>query len=229
LIAYHQKLAFLNLVQDRFRKERNNLDLTILALNYGGLAAMILLIGLGLLMLVKAYYSERESEIHYQTIAESFAQALSRSQIKATATGEVSLAKGSTVSLAKDQTISTDASRGEIIENNKNTKPDTVSNNDLFQPTEEQLGVHQGNVNSQSPKTTYTIFKSIPYGDGSIMTGWEFEPDQPQAPRSQYCYYSGQSNGKGVLISIGKNGIPLKVQEQSFVNPAEAFRLCVWR
>ena len=229
MIAYHHKLAFLNSVQDRFRKERNNLDLTILALNYGGLAAIIVFIGLGLLMLVKAYSSERDIEIHYQTIAESFAQALSRSQIKATTTGEVSLAKGATVSLANDQSISLDAPKDESIENNKNVKLDTPPNNDLFQPSEEQLGLHQGKVNSQAPKTTYTIFKSIPYGTGSIMTGWEFEPDQPQTPRSQYCYYSGENNGKGVFISIGRNGMPLEVQEQNFVNPAQAFRLCVWR
>lgn len=190
---------------------------------------MIVFIGLGLLMLVKAYSSERDSEIHNQTIAESFAQALSRSQIKATTTGEVSLAKGATVSLANDQSISLDAPKDESIENNKNLKLDTQPNNDLFQPSEEQLGLHQRKVNSQAPKTTYTIFKSIPYGDGSIMTGWEFEPDQPQTPHSQYCYYSGENNGKGVFISIGRNGMPLEVQEQNFINPAQAFRLCVWR
>ena len=229
LIAYHQKLAFLNSVQERFRKERHNLDLTTLAFNYGGLAGMFLLVGSGLLILMNAYYSERDTQIHYQAIAESFSQALSRSQIKATTSGEVSLSKGATVSLAKDQTVSTDISHKELIEKKDISKPDTLANNELFQPSEEQLGLHQGNVNSKAPKTTYTIFKSIAYGNGSIMTGWEFEPDQPQTPRSQYCYFSGESNGKGVLISIGRNGLPLEVQQQNLINPADAFRLCVWR
>lgn len=227
MLAFHHKLAFLTSVQERFARERYDLDLKTLAYNYGGIGAMIILAGIGALLLINAYYSD-PSETHYRAIAENFSEALSKNPLKSNVTGEVTLAKDATVNLAKNQHVSLDRQLDPSLAQPPQNQS-AYDTKDLFQPSESQLGLNQQNTNTKAPKTTYTIFKAVPYRDGSIMTGWEFEPENTQTPSTQYCYYSGIDQGKGTLISVGRNGMPLEVQDQRLIDPSEAFRLCVWR
>lgn len=227
MLGFHHRLAFLNTVQNRFVKERYDRDLKTLAFNYGGLGALIAFVSAGLLLIILAHNSD-PTENHYREIAENFAQALSGAPLNANVSGEVSLAKGAKVSLANDQHVSLETSSdSSIVETPQ--KPRLTNTNDMFHPSEKQLGLNQQSEKSQAPKTTYTIFKTAPYRNGVVMTGWEYEPENTQIPSAQYCYFSGVEHGKGAFISIGRDRAPLVVKDQNLIDPTEAFRLCHWR
>jgi hypothetical protein len=73
--------------------------------------------------------------------------------------------------------------------------------------------LHQLQPNTMSgdrlPFTTYTIFRSVPYGAGRVETGWNFALSDTTRPRSQYCSYI-QTIGQGaqVMDVIAVNGYP---------------------
>ena len=227
MLGFHHRLAFLNTVQNRFAKERYERDLKALAFNYGGLGALIAFVSAGALLVILAYHAD-PAENHYRDIAENFAQSLSSASLNANVSGEVSLAKGSTVSLANNQHVSLEAPSDSSVVDAPQT-PRSTETNEMFQPSEKQLGLNQQSEKSQAPKTTYTIFETAPYRNGVVMTGWEYEPENTQTPSAQYCYFSGTEHGKGVFISIARNRAPLVVKDQNLIDPAEAFSLCHWR
>jgi hypothetical protein len=81
---------------------------------------------------------------------------------------------------------------------------------DMPQPTKEQLQLGAKDKNNELPFTSYTIFKSVIFSSGKVVTGWKFDLSESK-PHFQYCYYS-QSIDSGVSSSqtIGVNGTPLR-------------------
>ncbi|AWB20526.1 hypothetical protein DA075_05915 [Methylobacterium currus] len=80
-------------------------------------------------------------------------------------------------------------------------------------------------------RTSFTVFKTVPYLDGSIVTGWNFKGDE-QKPEKQYCYVTRpQTFGDGATsnqTTVAIDGELLPQPARSEVNFAVIARSCVW-
>jgi hypothetical protein len=80
-------------------------------------------------------------------------------------------------------------------------------------------------------RTSFTVFKTVPYLDGSIVTGWNFKGDE-QKPEKQYCYVTRpQTFGDGATsnqTTVAIDGELLPQPARSEINFAVIARSCVW-
>ncbi len=80
-------------------------------------------------------------------------------------------------------------------------------------------------------RTSFTVFKTVPYLDGTIVTGWNFKGDE-QKPEKQYCYVTRpQTFGDGATsnqTTVAIDGELLPQPARSEVNFAVIARSCVW-
>ena len=79
-------------------------------------------------------------------------------------------------------------------------------------------------------KREVTVFSSVKYGAGSVVTGWNYRNGSGGVPFSQYCYYIiGNVDRSSTRIDIASNGVRLPQTSTSLVpNPEEAFEKCQW-
>jgi hypothetical protein len=87
------------------------------------------------------------------------------------------------------------------------------------------------NVSVTPAITNFTVFKSVPFQKGNVLTGWIFLTSAQRMPTTQYCYYSesGDNSDVSVRVSIGndeKIDTP-KAPIKTF-DIATAFSKCVW-
>jgi hypothetical protein len=56
--------------------------------------------------------------------------------------------------------------------------------------------------------TNFTVFKNVPFGKGTVMTGWVFLSSAQTSPTHQYCYYTAslETPGFDISIDIGDDG-----------------------
>ncbi|MFE1601445.1 hypothetical protein [Methylobacterium sp. ID0610] len=80
-------------------------------------------------------------------------------------------------------------------------------------------------------RTSFTVFKTVPYLDGSIVTGWNFKGDEAK-PEKQYCYVTRpQSFGDGTTsnqTTVAIDGAVLPQPARSEISFAVVARNCVW-
>ena len=80
-------------------------------------------------------------------------------------------------------------------------------------------------------RTSFTVFKTVPYLDGTIVTGWNFKGDE-QKPEKQYCYVTRpQTFGDGATsnqTTVAIDGELLPQPARSEVNFSVIARSCVW-
>ncbi len=77
--------------------------------------------------------------------------------------------------------------------------------------------------------TTYTLFKSVAYLNGSIMTGWSYLKNS-KTPETQYCYFTEQGSiftTETKYISIAVNGKLAKAVNTDY-NIEEMSKRCIW-
>ncbi len=149
---------------------------------------------------------------------------LSEVQFKAVAEGTVKI-EPNEINLAKGQSI--------LIDNNSKLH--------LEQPAQIQVGeikisipaVSNPQPQAKAPiiKQTFTIFKSVPFSGGTVMTGWNFMTNLQKSPTSQYCYYTENTENEesNVVINIADDR---KLEKTSTLpkdfDIMEAFNRCVW-
>jgi len=149
---------------------------------------------------------------------------LSEIQLKATAEGTVKI-EPNEIAVAKGQSI--------LIDSNSRLH--------LEQPAQIQVGEIKIQIPStpqvqqtKAPiiKQTFTVFKSVPFGKGTIMTGWDFMTSAQKSPTDQFCYYSENIENEelNVVIYIAEDH---KIREkpntiQKDFDMTDAFNKCVW-
>jgi hypothetical protein len=84
---------------------------------------------------------------------------------------------------------------------------------------------------SAQPIVNFTIFKTMAFDKGSVMTGWKFLTSAQRAPTEQYCYYTedAATPDVNVVVDLGENGkmnTPQDVPKEFDIN--SAFKRCVW-
>jgi hypothetical protein len=81
---------------------------------------------------------------------------------------------------------------------------------DMPQPSKQQLQLETTSASDELPFTNYTIFRSVGYDSGTVVTGWNYDLTDPLRPKSQYCYYEQKVNKDlSVRYSVAINNSPL--------------------
>jgi hypothetical protein len=79
--------------------------------------------------------------------------------------------------------------------------------------------------------SNFTVFKSVPFEQGNIFTGWVFLTSAQESPTLQYCYYNERDENSDVAIRVdlATDGIPepIKTVPRAF-DAAVALTKCVW-
>jgi hypothetical protein len=100
-----------------------------------------------------------------------------------------------------------------------------------FRPTERQLGADSKPDSNARPVTNYTVFKTIQFANGEVVTGWNFRSSEDGTPSHQYCYYtleSGTDDNVSLRYNIAIDGTRVPSGRGIPVDIEQAFANCVW-
>ncbi|GLS46895.1 hypothetical protein [Methylobacterium brachythecii] len=105
-------------------------------------------------------------------------------------------------------------------------QPVVASKPDIASVVAKQAKGEDGNA---AVRTTFTVFKTVPYLDGNIVSGWTFKGDE-KTPEGQYCYFTHpQKFGSDVMvqvnIAVNKQIAP---QTSSEMNLQQLAKSCIW-
>jgi hypothetical protein len=96
--------------------------------------------------------------------------------------------------------------------------------------TSDRLG-----ANSQAPasdviKREVTFFSYVQYGQGSVVTGWNYKDGRGGTPVSQFCYYTSRNpDQSSKRVDLAANGVRLPQISLNIVpDVEEALSKCQW-
>jgi len=190
-----------------------------------GLLAAMLGAGIGLACFGYSYVVDGRAEA--QKLADAMVEALEKAHL--TTTGEVKMADGSIVSLAPGGQVT-------LVPNSTvHLDPSSIVRV-TETPVTDTRSASSGPIIQSSPApetkvvTQYTIFRTVAFGRGSVVTGWRFDNSNQVNPTDQYCYYDEPANDKTHLrIDLGENGIIVdSLQPRVGVDMTAAFGNCNW-
>jgi hypothetical protein len=99
-------------------------------------------------------------------------------------------------------------------------------------PSQGQLQPEARPASKAKAVTNYTVFKTVNFQSGEVVTGWQFDDSNTTAPRHQYCYFEPSGSGSvSNYVTIGEDGhmaLPPKTKELRGVNLEAAASNCVW-
>jgi len=77
----------------------------------------------------------------------------------------------------------------------------------------------------------FTVFKSVPFDQGDVLTGWIFLTSAQESPTQQYCYYNERADNSdlAIRIDLATDGVPEtnKAAPKAF-DAVAALAKCVW-
>lgn len=78
--------------------------------------------------------------------------------------------------------------------------------------------------------SNFTVFKSVPFQKGDVVTGWMFLTSAQKEPTRQYCYYSEDSEASelSLRIDIATDEKPEALKASPAFDQATALTKCVW-
>ena len=117
---------------------------------------------------------------------------------------ELTIAKGQSVRLQEGSSVKLDSSSSvRIVGDLKVNVP---------QPSKEQLQLDAMSVSKELPFTRYTIFNTATFGQGTVVTGWNFDLSNTTRPTYQRCYYE-QVLDKGIAATqtVAVDGAPRRL------------------
>lgn len=164
-----------------------------------------------------------------RAFSSAFEKALATTELRGTAGGKVEL-NVSQLTLAKGATVSIDPSSRILID------PTTKV------IAEGEIRVHAPSISvprSPSPKSpaqsrtisNFTVFKTVPFERGDVVTGWNYLTSAQDVPTQQYCYYHerGDNSDVAIQINLASDGIPdTERSAPKTFNYAAATVRCVW-
>ena len=188
-------------VNSRIRSDARLLNARAALLRLAGLGLLAALTGVGIGAAFYGYSYANDPTFPTEKVAKTVAAALS----------QVTLKTEGTVKLDPDARIGGGGS-------------------EIPTPSPAQLGTGALPDSKAPVLTNFTVFKNVPYGQGQVVTGWNFTSSEQKAPNHQYCYYSEQLDGTSkVTVDLGENGRALpQAKTRTNVDPKVAYSNCVW-
>lgn len=189
-------------VNARIKSDARLLNARAAGYRLAGAGGFCALLGIAIGAVLWGYAQTRGPAADADRVASAIAQALSGLTLKTE--GTVKLDPNSTVGLGGRSEIPT--------------------------PTPAQLGANAVPDSKAAVLTNFTVFKNVPFGQGQVVTGWNFTSSEQKSPSHQYCYYSEQLDGTSkVTIDLGENGRYLpQAKNRANVEPTTAYTNCVW-
>jgi hypothetical protein len=166
------------------------------------------------------------------TLSSAFSKALSGVQLRATAEGNVRI-EPRELTLARGQTISLDGNSRVLLDPTAKVRADGEIK--IQTPS---ISVPQS-ITPRSPTrvttiTNFTVFKSVPFEKGTVMTGWNFLTSVQERPTSQYCYYTQNSEAPALdaVVDIAHDEVQTAPKtmpnDSTGFDMTAAFKKCVW-
>jgi hypothetical protein len=76
--------------------------------------------------------------------------------------------------------------------------------------------------------TSYTIFKNAKFGDGDVVTGWNYSNSEDAGPVSQFCYYTAKTDDYvASRYEIATDHVPTPSKRLP-VDLQQALDKCLW-
>jgi hypothetical protein len=195
---------------------------------FAGAGVATLLTGLGLAAALVGYSHLVSIESAATQSAKALAAALERAQVQTTVSGTMALAPDTELKLASRQTVR--LAEGATVKLDPSSTIRVVGDVKMPQPSPRQLQA-EVRVGDQLPFTSYTIFRSVAFGGGTVQTGWNFDLSDTTRPRYQHCsYVQSLMRGAQVKDVIAINGVarqpPANVRNSYDFEGAT--RNCIW-
>jgi hypothetical protein len=194
----------------------------------GGIAIACCLASMGVALGLYGYSYMISLKPAADQTARALIEAFEKAELKTTVSGTMSLSPNSEVRLGGGQTVK--LAEGTTVKLDPNSSVRVVGDLKVPKPSNRQLQPNTMN-GDRLPFTSYTIFRSVPFGSGRVETGWGYDLSDTTRPRSQYCSYI-QSIGKGAQVKdmIAVNGYPRKPSPQvkTYFDFEGAVANCVW-
>ena len=178
----------------------------------GGWAITACLFGIGMAAALYGYSFVISSRPAAEQIASAIRDAFARAELKTDVTGKVSLAPGSELTLAPNQIVK--LNEGAVVRLDPNSSVRVIGDLkvDVPQPSKQQLQLDATSVGKELPVTQYTVFKTVIFGGGYVVTGWNFELPDTAHPVYQRCYYEQNvDQGLAATQTIAVDGSPRPV------------------
>ena len=197
----------------------------------GGTAIALCLTGLGCAAALYGYSYMISVKPVAEGVATALVQAIEHAELKTSVTGTMSLAENSEVHLAAGQSVKLED--GAIVKLEPNSSVRVVGDLkiDIPQPSKGQLQLDTTSKNDELPFTNYTVFTSIQYGTGEVVTGWNYDLSDTMRPKTQYCYYGQRvDTGLSARYTLAVNNMPQRpspLAKLSF-NFDGAVANCIW-
>jgi hypothetical protein len=163
------------------------------------------------------------------TLSSALQRVLSTVELHGTAEGkievtspELTLAKGATVSFDSSSRLSLDPAAKVVADGEIRVQVPAISTPRT--PTPKNPGQTKTIAN-------FTVFKSVPFEQGDVLTGWIFLTSAQESPTEQYCYYNekGENSDLAIRVDLATDGIPEtnKTAPKTF-DIGAALARCVW-
>jgi hypothetical protein len=189
---------------------------------FGGMGLLAAMLGAGIGLACFGYSYVTDGRAQAQKMADAMVQALEKAQL--TTTGDVKLADGSTVGVAPGGQVT--LAPNSVVR----VDPSSIVNADM--PPRPTATVTP--IPATSPQnrvvTQFTIFKTVSFGNGEVVTGWIFADSNQTNPATQYCYYSEKADDTiAVRTDLATNGTMLSnLKPRPGMDLIAAYNSCVW-
>jgi hypothetical protein len=163
-------------------------------------------------------------------LSSTFSKALADAELRGTAEGtvqieprEIALVNGQTIALEPTSRVLLDPAAKVLVEG------------DVRIQTPPMISVPQASATRLTGGvptiTDFTVFKSIPFEKGSVVTGWSFLTSVQKSPTREFCHYAvnTETPGVDVRLHLGGNGKPeIPATPPTNFDISGAFERCVW-
>jgi hypothetical protein len=162
-------------------------------------------------------------------LSSAFQKTLSTVELHGTAEGkveltspELTLAKGATVSFDSSSRLSLDPAAKVVADGEIRIQAPAISVPRTPTPK---------SATQIKTIANFTVFKSVSFEQGNVVTGWTFLTSAQESPTQQYCYYNEKEENSdlAIRIDLATDGIPEapKTVPKAF-DIAMASAKCVW-
>lgn len=163
------------------------------------------------------------------TLSSALQKTLSTVELHGTAEGkieltspELTLAKGATVSFDNSSRLSLDPAAKVVADGEIRIQAPAISVPRT--PTPKSAAQVKTIAN-------FTVFKSVSFEQGNVVTGWTFLTSAQESPTQQYCYYNekGENSDLAIRIDLATDGVPEAPKTvPKALDVTTALAKCVW-
>jgi hypothetical protein len=195
----------------------------------GGFGLLALGIGSGVALALFAYSYIVDVSTSANKIADALTVALARNPL--TVEGDVKIAPDQLVKLADGGSVSLAPNAKVGLEPNSRVQVEGNITANVPRPSEVQLrGSNVPTERGGKIITNYTVFKSVSFGVGKVVSGWTFSSSEQTVPDTQYCYYgSNVEDAVYLRVDLAENGVATPMTKApKGIDPALASDKCIW-